>query len=213
MRSTKGRGRLSAERALWRRPCRVPPPEGGKREDRVRHEQVRLVPDLDHERRRDRAEAADRRGRCALGRLAQPSVAEATHRAGARPSPGFLLAASGARRTRAGRLPAGCLLGESVREQPTRTWKLHKRLHTHRTFAQSKLDRHERADWRRSCRASSGLEPETPSFTMRSETVALGFHRLRIGLFERFSRGLICHRLSPVAPAGLHKCSIPSRRR
>ena len=43
--------------------------------------------------------------------------------------------------------------------------------------------------------------------TMRCETVAVGCHRLRIGLFERFSSASY---LPPVAPAGLHKCSIHS---
>jgi hypothetical protein len=42
---------------------------------------------------------------------------------------------------------------------------------------------------------------------MRCETVAVGCHPLPIGLFEPFS-GLSY--LPPVAPAGLHKRSIPS---
>lgn len=49
--------------------------------------------------------------------------------------------------------------------------------------------------------------PVDPLLTMRSGTVAVGCHRLPIGLFERFPGSPICHWLPPVAPAGLHKCS------
>ena len=45
---------------------------------------------------------------------------------------------------------------------------------------------------------------------MRSESVAVGC-RLRIGLFEPLSRHRICDWLPLVAPAGLHKRSIPPR--
>src|SRR5437588_11215648 len=46
---------------------------------------------------------------------------------------------------------------------------------------------------------------------MRSETVAVGCHRLRIGIFEPFLGSSICERLPPVATAWLHKCSMPVR--
>jgi hypothetical protein len=45
---------------------------------------------------------------------------------------------------------------------------------------------------------------------MRCETVAVGCHGLRIGLFERFSGAPICHWLPPVAPAWLRKYSVRS---
>src|SRR5436190_18894310 len=56
---------------------------------------------------------------------------------------------------------------------------------------------------------------------MRSETVAVGCHRLPIGVLEPFSRLGICRRLPPVATAGLflkkgrvssHRCSFTSSR-
>jgi hypothetical protein len=43
------------------------------------------------------------------------------------------------------------------------TPELHERLHTHRTFDDEQVRLNESADFRRVCRASSGLEPETPS--------------------------------------------------
>src|SRR5579859_5979929 len=42
--------------------------------------------------------------------------------------------------------------------------------------------------------------------TMRCETVAVGCHRLRIGVFEPFRRLAICHRLPPIERAWLYKC-------
>ena len=47
--------------------------------------------------------------------------------------------------------------------------------------------------------------------TMRCETVAVGCHRLRIGLFERFSGVSHLPPVATVAPAGFHKYSMPSQ--
>jgi hypothetical protein len=59
---------------------------------------------------------------------------------------------------------------------------------------------------------SDGLEPSTPLLTMRRETVAVGCHQLRIGLFERFFERVPlatgCHRLRP-----LGSINAPSIRR
>jgi hypothetical protein len=60
---------------------------------------------------------------------------------------------------------------------------------------------------------SDGLEPSTPSLPCgpgrnRSQPSATVF-----AFLSRFRRGPICHRLPPVAPALLHKCSISCRPR
>ena len=53
------------------------------------------------------------------------------------------------------------------------------------------------------------LERPVGLCSLRYETSAVGCHRLPIGLFEPFSAAPICDRLPPVAPARLHKRSMP----
>ena len=99
------------------------------------------------------------------------------------------------------------LLG--AEEVDSRALKLHKRLHTYRTLGQEQVVLNGKAP---TCGAfaepSDGLEPSTPSLPCaptRLPWVATGCGSACLGGF----RGRpVCHRLPPVAPAGLHTCSI-----
>jgi len=58
---------------------------------------------------------------------------------------------------------------------------------------------------------SDGLEPSTPSLPCAPEPLPWVATGCRSACLSGFWRCSICHRLPPVAPAGLHKCSIPSQ--
>ena len=55
---------------------------------------------------------------------------------------------------------------------------------------------------------SDGLEPSTPSLPCAPEPLPWVASGCRSACLSRFRSTAICDRLPPVAPAGLHKCSI-----
>src|SRR4051794_752423 len=57
---------------------------------------------------------------------------------------------------------------------------------------------------------SDGLEPSTPSLPCAAKPLPWVATGCRSACLSRFRGSPICHRLPPVASAGLHKCSIPA---
>jgi hypothetical protein len=90
------------------------------------------------------------------------------------------------------------------------TRKLHERLHTHRTRLNLQVDLNTKAP---TCGAfaepSNGLERLTPSLPCAPEPLPWVARGCRSACLSRFRGPRICHRLPLVAPAWLHKRSIP----
>jgi hypothetical protein len=97
-------------------------------------------------------------------------------------------------------------------EQALSIWELHKELHSRIKLndvqVRSKAKVPVCGDF---AEPSDGLEPSTPSLPSKVcllRGVATG---CRSALLSRFLGGCACEGLPPVAPAWLHRCSIPSR--